>query len=60
MRGHYERIFRLVYAIVRQEADARDICQEVWLTVWRELPKFRGESKFTTWLHPIRGGSIAT
>jgi RNA polymerase sigma-70 factor (ECF subfamily) len=53
MRTHYERIFRLIYAIVRNEADARDICQEVWLTVWKELPKFRGESKFTTWLHPI-------
>lgn len=53
MRDHYERIFRIVYAIVRHEADARDVCQEVWLTVWKELPKFRGESKFTTWLHPI-------
>lgn len=53
MRDHYERIFRVVYAIVRHDADARDVCQEVWLTVWKELPKFRGESKFTTWLHPI-------
>lgn len=53
MRTHYERIFRLVYAIVRHEHDARDICQEVWLTVWRELPRYRGEAKFTTWLHPI-------
>lgn len=53
MRTHYERIFRVIYAIVRNEADARDICQEVWVTVWRELPKFRGDSKFTTWLHPI-------
>lgn len=53
MRSHYERIFRLVYSIVRHEADARDVCQEIWLTVWRELPKFRGESRFSTWLHPI-------
>ncbi len=53
MRSHYERTFRLVYAIVRHEADARDVCQEIWLTVWRELPKFRGEARFSTWLHPI-------
>jgi RNA polymerase sigma-70 factor (ECF subfamily) len=53
MRSHYERTFRLVYAIVRHEADARDVCQEIWLTVWRELPKFRGDSRFNTWLHPI-------
>jgi len=53
MRSHYERTFRLVYAIVRHEADARDICQEVWLTVWKQLPAFRNEAKFSTWLHPI-------
>jgi RNA polymerase sigma-70 factor (ECF subfamily) len=53
MRAHYERVFRLVYAIVRHEHDARDVCQEIWLQVWRELPRFRGEARFTTWLHPI-------
>jgi RNA polymerase sigma-70 factor (ECF subfamily) len=53
MRTHYERIFRLVYSMVRNEHDARDVCQEIWLTVWRQLPGFRGEAKFTTWLHPI-------
>jgi RNA polymerase sigma-70 factor (ECF subfamily) len=53
MRTHYEPIFRLVYAIIRNEADARDVCQEVWLTVWKQLPGFRGDAKFTTWLHPI-------
>jgi RNA polymerase sigma-70 factor, ECF subfamily len=53
MRAHHERTFRLVYAIVRHEADARDICQETWLTVWRELPRFRGDARFSTWLHPI-------
>jgi len=53
MRAHYEPIFRLVYSIVRNEHDARDVCQEVWLAVWKQLPGFRGEAKFTTWLHPI-------
>lgn len=53
MRSHYERIFRLVYSIVRHEADARDVCQQIWITVWKELPNFRGEAKFSTWLHPI-------
>lgn len=53
MRAHHERTFRLAYAIVHHEADARDIAQEVWLTVWKQLGTFRGESRFTTWLHPI-------
>ncbi len=53
MRVHFEQVFRLVYSIVRNEHDARDICQEIWLTVWKQLAGFRGEAKFTTWLHPI-------
>jgi len=53
MRSHYESSFRLVYSIVRNEHDARDVCQEVWLTVWKQLPGFRGDAKFSTWLHPI-------
>jgi len=53
MRTHHERTFRLAFAIVHNEADARDICQEVWLTVWKQLGTFRADSRFTTWLHPI-------
>tara|TARA_Y100000385_G_scaffold284598_1_gene342853 strand:+ start:85 stop:630 length:546 start_codon:yes stop_codon:yes gene_type:complete len=53
MRMHHERTFRLVYSVVRHEQDARDVCQEVWLTVWKQLPSFRGDARFTTWLHSI-------
>lgn len=53
MRAHYEHVFRLVYAILRNEHDARDVCQEVWLKIWKQLPGFRGDAKFTTWIHPI-------
>ena len=53
MTTHYGYVYRLVYGIVRHEHDTRDICQEVWLTVWRKLADFHGTGKFTTWLHPI-------
>ena len=53
MRQHYEPVFRSIVGIVRHEEDARDLCQEVWLTVWQRLGTFRHDSKFSTWLHPI-------
>lgn len=53
MRAHYEPTFRLVYSIIRDEHAARDVCQEIWLTVWRNLASFRGDAKFSTWVHPI-------
>ena len=54
MRTHYEQVFRLVQAIVRNEHDARDICQEVWLTIWKQLPKFRGDSSVRTFCQPSK------
>jgi RNA polymerase sigma-70 factor (ECF subfamily) len=53
MRRHYETTFRLVHSVLRDEHGARDVCQEVWLTVWKNLGSFRGDAKFSTWLHPI-------
>lgn len=53
MRTHYERTFRLAYAIVHNEADARDVSQDAWVTIWKQLSTFRGDSRFSTWLHPI-------
>jgi RNA polymerase sigma-70 factor, ECF subfamily len=53
MRQHYEQTFRLVQSMVRDEHAARDVCQDVWLTVWKNLAKFRGDAKFSTWVHPI-------
>ncbi len=53
MRSHYEPVFRLVQSMLRDEHSARDVCQEVWLTVWKNLGSFRGDAKFSTWLHPI-------
>lgn len=53
MRTHYAQVFRLVHAIVRNESDAKDVCQDVWLTIWKQLSNFRGDAKFTTWVHPI-------
>jgi RNA polymerase sigma-70 factor (ECF subfamily) len=53
MRAHYEPTFRLVCSIIRDEHAARDVCQEVWLSAWRNIGNFRGEAKFSTWVHPI-------
>jgi RNA polymerase sigma-70 factor, ECF subfamily len=53
MRNHYEPVFRLVNSMLRDEHSARDVCQEIWLTVWKNIGSFRGEAKFSTWVHPI-------
>jgi len=52
---HKDQVFRLVIAILGPgfEADAEDLCQEVFLQVYRRLPSFRMESRFGTWLYSV-------
>jgi RNA polymerase sigma-70 factor (ECF subfamily) len=53
LRCHHERVFRLIFSIVRHESDALELAQDTWVKVWQQLPRFRGESRFSTWLHSV-------
>ena len=46
-------VYNLAYRILGNREEAEDLTQEVFLRVWRVLPEFRGDSKFTTWLYRI-------
>ncbi|MHB1357455.1 MAG: RNA polymerase sigma factor [Anaerolineae bacterium] len=46
-------IFNMSFRILGNREDAQDIAQEVYLRVWRGLPAFRAESKFSTWLYRV-------
>ena len=50
---HQRRVFAIAYSIVRDENDAKEIAQEVFLKVYRNLDKFKGGSSFFTWLYRI-------
>lgn len=53
MQRHHDRIFRRVVAIVRNREDARDLCQEIWFSAWKQLGTYRGESRFSTWMYTL-------
>jgi RNA polymerase sigma-70 factor (ECF subfamily) len=47
------RVYRLACRLCGAEADAKDVLQETFLAVYRGLPAFRAESRFSTWLYRI-------
>src|SRR5215472_3557083 len=50
----YERgVFLAVASILGNDADAEDATQEAVLKAYRNLARFRQESKFSTWLFQI-------
>jgi RNA polymerase sigma-70 factor (ECF subfamily) len=50
---HAQRVYNLARRMLRNEADAEDVTQDVLLQVVRKLGTFRGEADFTTWLHRV-------
>lgn len=46
-------VYNLAYNVLGNPQEAEDMTQEVYVRVWRALPDFRAESKFTTWLYRI-------
>ncbi len=47
------KIYRLALKYTKNERNADDILQEVFLTLVEKLGTFRNESKFSTWLYSI-------
>jgi RNA polymerase sigma-70 factor, ECF subfamily len=50
VRLHGDKVFNLVLRMVGTRAEAEDIAQEVFVTVFKSIDSFRGDAKFTTWL----------
>lgn len=52
-RQHKDRVFRLCVRLTHNTTDSEDLTQEVFLHAYRHLHGFRGEARFSTWLHSI-------
>lgn len=48
-----KKVYSLAYHYVGNEHDAMDISQEAFLRVYRFLPQFNEESRFSTWLYRV-------
>jgi len=50
VRANEDKVFNLVFRMIGNRAEAEDLAQEVFVTVFKTVDSFRGESKFSTWL----------
>jgi RNA polymerase sigma-70 factor (ECF subfamily) len=50
---HRSDVARLVFRMMGRRADLEDVIQEVFVQVHKSLKDFRGQAKFTTWLHRV-------
>lgn len=53
IRTYQSDVFNLVFRMLGNEQEAEDLAQEVFVTVFKAIDGFRGDSKFSTWLYRI-------
>lgn len=50
---YFDKVYYKVLSIVKNSDDAEDISQEVFMSVYKNLNKFREESNIYTWIYRI-------
>lgn len=50
---HRDRIYNLTLRMLGNKAEAEDVAQEVFITVFKTIDSFREEAKFSTWLYRV-------
>ena len=53
VRTYQHKVFNVVLRIVGDRAEAEDVAQEVFVSVFKHIDGFRGEAKLSTWLFRI-------
>jgi RNA polymerase sigma-70 factor (ECF subfamily) len=50
---HLQHVWAVVWRVLRHREDTEDVVQEVFLAAFQALPRYRGDSRLSTWLHRI-------
>lgn len=53
VRLYQGKVFQLVFRMLGDRAEAEDVAQEVFVTVFKSIDGFRGDSKLSTWLYRV-------
>ena len=53
VRLYQHKVYNLLYRMIGSHEEAEDLAQEVFVTVFKSIDSFRGESKFSTWLYRV-------
>ena len=52
-KDYWNKVFRICMGYVNDTDWAKDIAQETFINIWKQLPNFRNESAIGTWIYRI-------
>ena len=53
VEDHRDRVYNITFRMLGNKAEAEDVAQEVFISVFKSIDDFREESKFSTWLYRV-------
>lgn len=54
----FTRVYRWTCKLAGNGADVEDLCQDVFLVVFKNIGDFRGDARFTSWLYGITKNTV--
>ncbi len=55
---HSKRVYFICLRMLKNTSEAEDVTQQIFLSVFRRLATFRGDSAFSTWLHRVTVNAV--
>jgi RNA polymerase sigma-70 factor (ECF subfamily) len=55
-----DKVFRLASSILRNETQAEDATQDVFVKIWKGLPAYHGGASLSTWIYTITRNTCLT
>lgn len=55
-----DKVFRLAYSMMRNETQAEDVAQDVFVKIWKALPAYDGSASLSTWIYTITRNTTLT
>ena len=55
---YFERVHNFAYGRLRNRADAEEVAQETFVSVFRSLPSFAGRSSLLSWIYGITKNTV--
>jgi RNA polymerase sigma-70 factor (ECF subfamily) len=53
VREYQQRVFRLCLRMLGERAEAEDVAQEVFVSIFKAIGNFRGDSQLSTWVYRV-------
>lgn len=50
---YQQMVFSLAFRVLADEQAAKDICQEVFIKIWKSQDKYNSQYKLSTWIYKI-------